>query len=74
MGLFTGENNIINLQLKIFAGFSILSGVEILFYVARFFFFLRKSPGELKQKKEKTRMTCAEIDNSMQLEELNINS
>ena len=74
MGLFTGDDSQINLHLQLFAGFSILSGVEILFYVARFFFSLRKTPEELKQKKEKTRMTCAEIDNSVQLEELNINS
>ena len=77
MGLFTGDSSysqLIKMPLQLFAGFSILSGVEILFYVCRFFFSLRKYPYELNQKKEKTKMTCAEIDKSVQLEEQNINS
>ena len=57
----------------IFSGFSILSGVEILFYVAKFFFSLSKSAAEVKQGRRNTEMTCAEVDDTLQIEELDVN-
>ena len=57
----------------IFSGFSILSGVEILFYVAKFFLSLRKSAAKVKQDRRNTEMTCAEVDDTLQIEELDVN-
>ena len=55
------------------SGFSILSGVEILFYAAKFFFSLRKSLAEVKQGRRNAQMVCAEVDNTLQMEELDVN-
>ena len=55
-------------------GFSILSGVEILFFMAKFFFSLRKTRIEVKESRmKKDTMSGAEPDDTLQLRELNIN-
>ena len=55
-------------------GFSILSGVEILFFMAKFFFSLRKTRIEVKEsRKNKDIMGGAEPDDTLQLREVNIN-
>ena len=55
-------------------GFSILSGVEILFFMAKFFFSLRKTRVEVEEsRKNKDIKTWAEPDDTLQLRELNIN-
>ena len=56
------------------AGFSILSGVEILFFAAKFFFSLSKTKVEVMEaRRDKGTWTGAEPEDSLQLEELNIN-
>ena len=51
--------------ISMFSGFSILSGVAILFYVAKYFFSLRKSVAEVKQGRRNTELTCAEVDDAL---------
>ena len=55
-------------------GFSILSGVEILFFAAKFFFSLRKTKVEVMEtRRDKGTWTGAEPDEALQLEKFNIN-
>ena len=57
-----------------FAGFSILSGVEILFFAAKFFFSLRKTKVEvMKANRDQGTWTGAEPDDTLQQIEFNIN-
>ena len=59
---------------NLYLGFSILSAVEILFFIAKFFFSLRKTKVEVMgNRKPLKAMFGVEPEDTIQLKELNIN-